>query len=247
MDVSGLNFSANTGLILLALVALETLLSADNAVALAAFVQPLQDPKQQQKALNWGLAVAFVLRVSLLFTASWVMQFWQFEFIGALYLLWLAGKHFWQQFRRPEAIAEIEPSLEVAPTFWQIIPLIALTDLAFSLDSVTTAVALSDRLWLVLTGCLIGVVTLRCLAGLFVRWLERFTYLQDAAYLTVLGVGLRLLCKAIHPDIVPPDWMVLAMIALLFTWGFSRRTEAQLADQSSPVLVKPMTFNPLDY
>ncbi len=41
MDFLGLESSFNTGLILLALVALETVLSADNAVALAAFVQPL--------------------------------------------------------------------------------------------------------------------------------------------------------------------------------------------------------------
>ena len=51
----------NTGLTLLALVALETILSADNAIALAALVQPLQDSRQQQQALNGGLAAAFVL------------------------------------------------------------------------------------------------------------------------------------------------------------------------------------------
>lgn len=121
------------------------------------------------------------------------MKFWQFEFVGALYLLWLAGKYFWEQFRTEKEMTEMERSLLSTSTFWRVIPLIALTDLAFSLDSVTTAVALSDRLWLVLTGCTIGVITLRFLAGLFVRWLEQFTYLQDAAYLTVRGVGLRLL------------------------------------------------------
>lgn len=246
MEFSRMDLSLNTLLILLALIALETVLSADNAVALAAFVQPLPDRKQQQQALNWGLAVAFILRISLLFTATWVMQFWQFEFAGALYLLWLAGKYFWEQFRTAQEISEMKRSLEVAPTFWQIIPLIALTDLAFSLDSVTTAVALSDRLWLVLVGCMIGVITLRFLAGLFVRWLEQFTYLQDAAYLTVLGVGLRLLCKAVQPNIVPPDWIVLAMIGVLFAWGFSKRTEAQLTVEPSPVLVEPVTFSQLD-
>lgn len=46
MDVPGLEISLNTGFILLALVALETVLSADNAVALAALVQPIRDRKQ---------------------------------------------------------------------------------------------------------------------------------------------------------------------------------------------------------
>lgn len=246
MNFSGIEVSLSTVFILLALIALETVLSADNAVALAAFVQPLADPKQQQQALNWGLAAAFVLRISLVFTATWVIQFWQFEFVGALYLLWLSGKYFWEQFREAEEMTPIEGDSESTPSFWRIIPLIALTDLAFSLDSVTTAVALSDRLWLVLTGCMIGIITLRFLAGLFVRWLEEFTYLQDAAYLTVLGVGLRLLCKAVQPNIVPPDWIVLAMIGLLFAWGFSRRTETQVSTKPSTVLVEPVRFNSLD-
>ncbi|WP_432812502.1 TerC family protein [Pantanalinema sp. GBBB05] len=153
MNFLGMEISLNTGLILLALVALETVLSADNAVALAAFVQPLPDRQQQQQALNWGLALAFILRIALLLMATWIIQFWQFEFIGALYLLGLAGKHFWQQYQTAECEENLDESCETPPTFWRIIPLIALTDLAFSLDSVTTAVALSDRLWLVLTGC----------------------------------------------------------------------------------------------
>jgi YkoY family integral membrane protein len=242
MDVFGLEISLNTAFILLALVALETVLSADNAVALAAFVQPLSDPKQQQQALNWGLAVAFILRIALLLTATWIIQFWQFELVGAFYLLWLAGNYFWQQFQTTEGGSDADALLKAAPTFWQVIPLIALTDLAFSLDSVTTAVALSDRLWLVLTGCVIGVITLRFLAGLFVRWLEQFVYLQDAAYLTVLGVGLRLLCKVIQPDIVPPDWMVLAMVGVLFTWGFSKRGDTEMPIEPS-VLPERVTLN----
>lgn len=244
MNGLGLEISLNTGFILLALVTLETVLSADNAVALAAFVQPLPDPKQQQQALNWGLGVAFILRIALLLTATWIIQFWQFELVGALYLLWLAGKHFWQQFQAAESENDTDATRETAPTFWQVIPLIALTDLAFSLDSVTTAVALSDRLWLVLIGCLIGVITLRFVAGLFVRWLEQFVYLQDAAYLTILGVGLRLLCKAVQPNIVPPDWMVLAMVGVLFTWGFSKQGDSEMPVE--PLLPERVTPNRLD-
>jgi YkoY family integral membrane protein len=246
VEFSGITLSLNTGLILLALVALETVLSADNAVALAALVQPLQDPKQQQKALNWGLAAAFILRIALLFMATWVIRFWQFEFVGAIYLLWLAGKHFWEQFRTAAETTETEQSPETTLSFWRVIPYIAFTDLAFSLDSVTTAVAFSDQLWLVLTGCIIGVVTLRFLAGLFVRWLEEFIYLQDAAYLTVLEVGLRLLCKATQPDLVLPDWLILTTVAVLFAWGFSKRSNAEVQMNSTAVLAEQTTINPFD-
>jgi predicted tellurium resistance membrane protein TerC len=86
---AGEGFSLNTLGVLLALVALETSLSADNAVALATLVQHMEDREHQRRALNWGLVGAFLLRITLLLTATWVIQFWQFALAGALYLLWL--------------------------------------------------------------------------------------------------------------------------------------------------------------
>jgi YkoY family integral membrane protein len=222
-------FSIDTIGILFALVALETMLSADNAVALAAIVQPLPEPSQQKQALNWGLVAAFVLRIGLLFAATWVIQFWQFELLGAIYLLWLTVKYFWTRlFANQEIDGQVQNDTKPTCSLWHVVSLIAFTDLAFSLDSVTTAVAIADETWLVLTGCIIGIITLRFLAGLFVRWLEEFIYLQDAAYLTVLGVALRLMCKALQPNCVPPDWMVLAMVAVLFAWGFSKRAVPEI-------------------
>jgi YkoY family integral membrane protein len=216
----------NLGGMLLALVALETVLSADNAIALAAIAQDMPNLQQQRHALNWGLLIALLLRVGLLLMASWVIQFWQFEMAGALYLLGLVGKHFWERLSCNDGE---DGQLRRSPTtLWQIIPLIALTDLAFSIDSVTAAVALSDQIGLVLTGCLIGIVMLRVMAGVFIQLLATFTYLQDAAYLTVLGIGLRLLLKACLPDYLPPDWTVLMIMGLLFTWGFSKRSSPQL-------------------
>jgi YkoY family integral membrane protein len=226
MALAGIEFSLDTIFMLVTLVAMETVLSADNAVALAALAQPIQDPCQRQQVLNWGLVIAFVLRVGLLLTATWVVQFWPVELLGAGYLLWLGGKHFWPQIMGEERATE-NAANPVTCSLMRVIGLIALTDLAFSLDSVTTAIALSDQLWLVITGCAIGVITLRCLAGLFVRCLEEFIYLQDAAYLAVLGVGVQLLCKVVHPALVPPQSMVLAGIAALFAWGFSKRVELE--------------------
>ena len=241
---AGEGFSLNTLGILLALVALETSLSADNAVALASLVQHMEDQNHQRQALNWGMVGAFILRIVLLLTATWVIRFWQFEVAGALYLLWLAGKHFWERFSLSEDDAEGGATKRQCNSLWQVIPLIAITDLAFSLDSVTTAVALSTETWLVLAGCLMGVVTLRFLAGLFVELLSKFTYLQDAAYLTVLGVGMRLMFKALLPEYAPPEWVVLTCIAILFAWGFSKRVMPEdecLSDCVTPQVVSVPT------
>lgn len=217
------NFGLDTLVLLLVLISLEAVLSADNAIALAAIAQGLEGSRLQQQALNFGLVIAFCLRVILILTATWVLQFWQFELLGAIYLLWLAYQHF-----APNEEDKQSEEHHHKPRFeslLQAIPMIALTDLAFSLDSVTTAIAISRELWLVITGGLIGVITLRFMAGLFIRWLEEFSHLEDAGFFTVALVGLRLLARVINDSFVPPQWLMIILIALLFTWGFSERTD----------------------
>lgn len=216
---SPFNVGIEVPLLLVILIALEAVLSADNAIALAAISQGLQDSKLQRQALNLGLLVAYVLRISLILTATWVTKFWQFEVLGAAYLLWLVFQYFTSD--------EGKEGEHHGPRFdslWQAIPMIALTDVAFSLDSVTTAIAVSKQTWLVLIGGTIGVITLRFMAGLFIRWLDEFVHLEDAGYVTVAIVGVRLLVRAINPDLVPPEWLMISMIALVFLWGFSKRT-----------------------
>ena len=215
---SSLAFSLKTPLVLLVLIALEAVLSADNAIALASIAQGLPNPQTQRRALNVGLVIAYALRVLLILTASFILKYWQFELAGAFYLLWLVGNYFLS----PEDEDHHHHGLEFS-SFWQAIPIIAFTDLAFSLDSVTTAIAIADDLWLVLAGGAIGVITLRFLAELFIRWLDIFTHLKDAGFITVGLVGLRLLIRVIDPALVPPEWLMISVIGLLFAWGFSKR------------------------
>ena len=227
---SSLTFSLKTPLLLLLLITLEAVLSADNAIALAAIARGLKTPQLQRYALNLGLVVAYILRMSLILTATWVVKFWQFELLGALYLLWLVFNYF--------TSPEDEDHHHHGPEFtsiWQAIPLIAVTDLAFSLDSVTTAIALADEIWLILIGGTIGVITLRFLAELFIRWLKEYTYLEDAGFITVGLVGLRLLIRVINVEWVPPEWLMISAIALLFIWGFSKRNPDTAEDIKIPV------------
>jgi YkoY family integral membrane protein len=242
------NFGYETLLLLPVLIALEAVLSADNAIALAALTQTLHDPKLQQRALNIGLVLAYVLRMSLILTATWVIQFWQFELAGALYLLWLVLQYFTSD-------QDEDGGQHHGPRFsslWQAIPMIAITDLAFSLDSVTTAIAVSQETWLILLGATIGIITLRFMAGLFIRWLTEFAHLEDAGYLTVAIVGLRLLARVVYPTLVPPEWVMVAMIAIIFAWGFSKRiepdsdTSAQIStSEEEPVNLAESAENPL--
>lgn len=212
------NISIEAPIVLTVVVFLEAVLSADNAIALAVIAQGLEDKKLERRALNVGLIIAYILRISLLLTATWVQQFWQFELLGALYLLWLVFQHF-----TSEEKADHHHHGPRFKSLWQAIPVIAFTDLAFSVDSVTTAIAVSQETWLVLTGTTIGVVTLRFMAELFIRRLDEYENLGDAGYITVALVGLRLLLKVLNEAFVPPQWLMVGAIAIILVWGFSKR------------------------
>lgn len=226
------NYFTNAGVevyfILLILIVLEAVLSADNAIALASIAKSVQDPEAQQKALNIGLVGAYILRIVLIVGATYVIEYWQFELLGALYLLWLVFNYFALE---DDDDDESETRTLGFKSLWQVIPTIAITDLAFSLDSVTSAIAITEDTWLIIAGGTIGIIILRFLAGLFIRWLQEYTYLEDAGFITVGFVGLRLLLKVWLPDTYIPEWVTIAVVAIFFTWGFSKR-EAIKSDNS---------------
>ncbi|MGY6528957.1 MAG: TerC family protein [Cyanobacterium sp.] len=213
-----IDFGIETLFILVILVALEAVLSADNAIALASIAQGLETEKEQQYALNVGLVLAYILRITLIITATWVIKYWQFSVAGGLYLLWLVFRYYTNRSDDSEAVSNLN-----FKGLWQAIPMIAVTDLAFSLDSVTTAIAVADEIWLIIAGGTIGVIALRFLAQLFIRWIEEYTHLEDAGFITVGLVGLRLIVKVIDPNLVPPEWVMIITIISIFTWGFSAK------------------------
>ena len=221
------NAGVETYLILLVLILLEAVLSADNAIALAAIARSIQDPQKQRQALDIGLIGAYILRIALILAATWVIKYWQFELLGAMYLLWLVINYF---FFSDEDNTDEHRRLGLK-SLWQVIPTIAITDLAFSLDSVTSAIAVTEDTWLIIAGGTIGVIVLRFLAGLFIKWLQEYTYLEDAGFITVGFVGLRLLLKVWLPDYLIPEWLTVAVVAIFFTWGFSKREAVESESQ----------------
>jgi YkoY family integral membrane protein len=223
-------------LLLPLLVALEAVLSADNAIALAAISRRLHDRALQEMALNLGLLLALVFRLGLIGAAQWVLHFWPLQLAASAYLLWLCGRHLVELFAPAEPLASAGAGESGAPQQGQlaglgsVVATLALTDLSFSLDSVAAAVAVSDRLLLVMAGGVIGVIALRLTAELFIRWLEVFDHLETAGYLAVGLVGMRLLLRLLLPQFDPPEWSLLVLVGALFAWGFSRRSQPAHAD-----------------
>jgi YkoY family integral membrane protein len=203
------------------LVALELVLSADNAVALAAIARRCRRPDQERLALNIGIALALLLRLVLIVVAQWVLQHPPVQILAAAYLLWLFVDHLRARGDADVEDAPVEPGL--AGSLARTVVLLAFTDLAFSIDSVAAAVAISDQTLLIGTGAVIGIIALRFTSGLFIRWLEIYPRLETAGFLAVAFVAVRLLLHVALPAVQQPDWLMFLVVMVLFTWGFTLR------------------------
>ena len=165
----------------------------------------------------------------MILAAGWLIRFEPARLLGGLYLVWLALRHFQVELDDGEGAGD-RPATGSAAGDLALLALIAGTDLAFSLDSVSASVAISDDLPLVVLGGGLGVLMLRFLAGWVLRWMERFVHLANAAYLTVLAVGLKMLAASLAPVLVPAPGVLLLGMAILFAWGFSQTRDAPLPE-----------------
>ena len=211
------------------LVVLELVLSADNAVALAAIARSGQQPEQERLALNIGIGLALVLRMALIVVAQWVLQNAWIQLLAAVYLLWLFVDHLRSQQDDPQAESS-EGEGGGARSLLKTVVLLAFTDLAFSIDSVAAAVAVSDQILLIGTGAIIGIIALRFTSGLFIRWLDIYPRLETAGFLAVAFVALRLIVHVVWPLLSQPDWITLLVVGVVFWWGLSLREEAEATE-----------------
>lgn len=190
---------------------LEGILSVDNALVLAILVRTLP-PEQRKKALTYGIIGAFVFRFIALIFAAHLMKLMVFKLIGGGYLVYLAMKHMF--FFYKEDAHQSRP--KTAASFWKTVLLVELTDIAFSIDSITTAVAMSDKLIIVWTGGILGIIFLRFAAGYFVKLLEKLPRLEDLAYQLIFFIGTKLTLEAFHVEIAHGIfWLMMGIIAVL--------------------------------
>jgi YkoY family integral membrane protein len=206
------------------LVALEGLLSADNAMVLAVLVLGL--PKsEQRKALRYGIVGAFAFRVIAILLAVWLKEVQVVMLIGAAYLLYLPYDHF---SGHDDAAARRKPRparsfLGMSP-FWSTVVKVELTDIVFAIDSILVAVALSDKTWVIITGGILGVVAMRLVIGQLLALVNRYPILVDGAFVIIAWVGIKLVLEYLHSAGYiawgVPKELSLGLIVVIFVIAF---------------------------
>ena len=208
------------------IVSLELVLSADNAVALASITKNLNNIDLQRKALNIGIFIALLLRILVILTAQFFLNFWPVKLIGGIYLISLSISKFLSLNNKGSDKNLNENSEHSNISLFKIILLLSVTDLAFSIDSITAAVAISDQFLLVITGAIIGVIALRFTSGLFIKWLEIYINLEKAGYIAVGLIGLKLIIQLVLFKLVIPEYLFFLVMLFLFIWGFSKKNSS---------------------
>ncbi len=206
------------------LIILEILLSADNAIALASLTKSLKNSEDRTRALNIGITISLILRIFLILLSAFLLKYLIIRILAGLYLIYLffsnvilKGKNY-----SDEEIKKDYSNFNKI-NFIKVVALLSVTDLAFSIDSITTAVAISDQYILVVTGAVIGVIALRFTSEIFLRLIEYFTRLEMAGYIAILIIGSKLILNTIFVESFLPDFYFYILILISFVWGFSEK------------------------
>lgn len=220
-----------TGIIisLLTLTLLEVVLGVDNLIFISIISSRLPQ-YQQKKARRFGLVLAWVTRLLLLATAVWIakmtkpfMQIGDFA-LSARDLFLIAGGLFLLFKATHEIHLEIESDEEeFAPAqkkgrFWHIIFQIALMDIIFSLDSVITAIGLTQIFWVMAVAITITVLLMIFASEPLSRFVLAHPTVKMLALSFLIVIGMALLADGMHFH-VPRGY-------IYFSLGFSLLVES---------------------
>ncbi|EFM10407.1 Integral membrane protein TerC [Paenibacillus curdlanolyticus YK9] len=174
--------------IIASLILLEGLLSADNALVLAVMVRHL--PKEQQKrALFYGLLGAYVFRFLAIGLGTYLVKITLVKVLGAAYLLFIAYKGLFKGSDEGETSNKNYG-------FWKTVLMVELMDIAFSIDSVIAAFGVSDQVWVLFVGGILGVLMMRGVAQVFLKLIDRFPELEQAAFILIAVIAVKMLAGA---------------------------------------------------
>jgi YkoY family integral membrane protein len=203
-------------------------------------IMVLRLPKPQHSAaLRYGLIGGFAFRVIATLLASSLIQVSWIRLFGGLYLLYLTYTHF----RGGEGTDDnrqapaAKPWLGLSP-FWATVVRVELINLAFSIDSILVAVAMSPKLWVVVTGGILGIVAMRLVVGQLLTLVQRYPALVDGAFVIIAWVGFKLCWEYLHEigmvHLAIPQWFSLGLIAVIFMAAFA------YAKMQGPVAMTPL-------
>ncbi len=149
-------------------------------------------PKEQQKkALFYGLLGAYIFRFIAIGVGTFLVQITWIKVLGGAYLLWIAISNLF--FKKKEEEGEVQNK---GLSFWRTVLAVEVMDIAFSVDSVLAAFGVSDKVWVLFLGGIIGVLMMRGVAQVFLKLIDKIPELEKAAFILIIIIGLKMIAGA---------------------------------------------------
>lgn len=193
---------------LLTLTLLEIVLGIDNVIFLS-IVSGRLPPEQQPRARTIGLSLAAIMRILLLFSITWIIGLTQPLFTVAEFsvswrdIVLIAGGLFllikgtMEIHHMTEGLSE-EAHGQAPASFPAVIGQIVMLDIVFSLDSVITAVGMSQHLPVMVAAVLISVGVMLAAAKPIGEFINRHPTVKMLALSFLLLVGVALIADGLH-------------------------------------------------
>ena len=221
---AGVEFFSFAGLAALAtLTVLEVVLGIDNVVFLAILTNKLE-PAQQKTARRVGLGLALVARILLLLTIGWLMTLTRPLFaildhpFSGKDLILLGGGIF----LLTKATTEIYHSVEgdhhegtlqrrSRASFGVVVSQIVLMDVIFSLDSVITAVGMTQNIPIMIAAVIIAIGIMLAFAGPISAFIDKHPSLKILALAFLVLIGVLLAADGLGEHL-PRGYVYTAMV-----------------------------------
>jgi YjbE family integral membrane protein len=220
-------------LALVKVLAVNLILSGDNAVVIAMAARSLQG-SQRRQAIIWGAVGAVALRLVFAAIISFLLEIPFLQVAGGLLLIWIAWK-----LVLDEAEEEGEEKIEAGQSAWQAIRIIIVADAVMSLDNVIALVGAARlggevNFWLLIIGLATTVPLVVFGAALLTSLLDRFPILiyAGAALLIYIAVEMFFADEVLHHYLEPfvsIEWIIGLSAAAIFTaiaWLWKKRSES---------------------
>jgi predicted tellurium resistance membrane protein TerC len=206
---------------LLTLTALEVILGIDNIVFIAILTERLE-PNDARRARAIGLSLAFIFRVLLLASLSWIMGLTQPLFsvfdqafswrdiiliAGGLFLL---AKATHEIHNEVEVTDHEQPAIARQVSMMAVVGQLAVIDMVFSIDSIVTAVGLADHLEVMIAAVVIAMLVMFVAAGPVGDFIAKHPTTKMLALSFLLLIGLALVADGLQFHI-PRGYIYFAM------------------------------------
>jgi predicted tellurium resistance membrane protein TerC len=213
-----------TALVALAtLVVMEVVLGIDNLIFISILTNKLPE-NQRSKARRIGIGLALILRLGLLGTIAIIVTLTEPIFTlfgrgiswrdliliaGGLFLVWKATKEIHHNVD-PTPSDDVFNTAKATMTFGAAITQILLLDLVFSLDSIITAVGMTDEVMIMVIAVVVAVTVMLLAANPLAAFINNNPTVVMLALGFLLMIGMTLIAEGFGAH-VPKGYIYAAM------------------------------------